>query len=409
MKLLLTLAWRNLWRNKRRSLITMSSVLFAVFFAVLMRSFQIGSYDLMIENVVGAFTGYAQVQHPAYRSEPTLDHVLFPHDSLVSQLEIMPGITGVVPRVEQFALLSQGAKTRGGLFVGILPDQEIQGLQLSDRLVEGRLFSHEASMEIVLAQGLAEVLGTSPGDSIILISQGYRGQSAYGLYPVVGIVKMASPELNRSMAFLPLEEARYLIGGEGLSTQLVLQMENDRQMHALKEAALTELDSSTFRLYDWKELMPELVQAIEADSAGGVIMIFILYMVIAFGLFGTVLMMTAERQREFGVLVAVGMKRSWLATMTGLESVLLTLLGSAAGLIIAAPVVLYFHLNPIVFTGQMAETMLSYGMEPLMPASIRPSIALVNAGVVIGISLVCALYPLFKIKKLQVVKAMHTS
>jgi ABC-type lipoprotein release transport system permease subunit len=281
-------------------------------------------------------------------------------------------------------------------------------LQLDKRLQTGRLFSNPTAIEIVLTEGLAEVLELGVGDSVVLISQGYRGQSAYGLYPVVGTVKLASPELNRSMAFLPLEEARYLLGAAGSATQVVLKMNNEEADDKWLAEAAFVIDTANYRLYGWKELMPELVQAISADSAGGIIMIIILYMVIAFGLMGTVLMMTAERQHEFGVLVALGMKRNQLALMTALESVLLTLIGSIAGLLLAAPVVTYFYLHPIEFTGQMAETMLSYGMEPLMPASIKPSIALFNAGSVVLISLLCALYPVVKIRHLQPVKAMRS-
>lgn len=408
MKMLFKLAWRNLWRNKRRSLITISSVLFAVFFAVLMRSFQLGSYDLMIENMVGAFTGYAQVQHPKYKDEPSLDHLFFPDESLQNQLLSLPGVEDAVARIQQFALFSHNDKTRGGFFLGLEPDREISGLQLQQRLQTGRLFSDPAAMEIVLAAGLAEVLELEVGDSVVLISQGYRGQSAYGLYPVVGLVKLASPELNRSMAFLPLEESRYLLGAEGAATQMVLKVNREEAVSELIAEAGSALDTANYQVYGWKELMPELVQAIAADSAGGIIMIFILYMVIAFGLMGTVLMMTAERQQEFGVLVALGMKRKQLALMTALESVLLTVVGSLAGLLLAAPVVTYFYLHPIEFTGEMAETMLSYGMEPMMPASIQPSIALINAGTVVLISLLCALYPVMKISRLQPVKAMRS-
>lgn len=408
MKMLFTLAWRNLWRNRKRSLITVSSVLFAVFFAVLMRSFQLGSYALMIENMVGAFTGYAQVQHPKYKDDPSLDHLIFPDDSLQIKLLNLTGVEDAVPRIQQFALFSHADNTRGGLFIGLETEREINGLQLDKRLQTGRLFSNPTAMEIVLTEGLAEVLELGVGDSVVLISQGYRGQSAYGLYPVVGTVKLASPELNRSMAFLPLEEARYLLGAAGSATQVVLKMNNEEADDKWLAEAAFVIDTANYRLYGWKELMPELVQAISADSAGGIIMIIILYMVIAFGLMGTVLMMTAERQHEFGVLVALGMKRNQLALMTALESVLLTLIGSIAGLLLAAPVVTYFYLHPIEFTGQMAETMLSYGMEPLMPASIKPSIALFNAGSVVLISLLCALYPVVKIRHLQPVKAMRS-
>ena len=155
-------------------------------------------------------------------------------------------------------------------------------------------------------------------------------------------------------------------------------------------------------------MMPELVQAIEADSAGGILMLLILYIVIGFGIFGTIMMMTTERSREFGVLLSVGMKRWKLISVTTLETLIISMIGAVAGIIAGIPVLWYLHLHPIPLTGELAKAMLAYGMEPALPFSIESGIFFAQAGIVFGLALVCALHPLMVLRKLNPVSALRS-
>jgi ABC-type antimicrobial peptide transport system permease subunit len=152
----------------------------------------------------------------------------------------------------------------------------------------------------------------------------------------------------------------------------------------------------------------ELLQMIETDNAGGVIMIAILYMVIAFGIFGTVLMMTNERIREFSVMVSIGMQKLKLAKVVIVELLILTALAVAAGIIISLPVMFYFYYHPIEFSGDAVEVMKDFNFEPVMPMSIEGNI-FVFQGIAISIlSLIAMSYPTIKILKLDVVKGLRS-
>jgi ABC-type lipoprotein release transport system permease subunit len=371
-----------------------------------MMSQQEGSYDLMIKNMVGSFTGPMQIQSPAYRTEPLLDHSLAIRSSWLDSVGAIESVSGLSPRIQQFALFSFGRKTRGGMLLGIEEETELPGLRLSDKNTKGENLSADRQ-DIVLAEGLAENLGAQIGDSSVILSQGYRGQSANGLYHLSGTVFFPSPELNRSMAFVELEEAQWLFGAQGLATMVVLHTDDPSRLEKKAAQIRAELDTSAFGVFTWREIMPELVQTIEADRQGGKLMLYVLYVIIGFGLFGTVLMMTAERTREFGMLIALGMKRSQLMLLTILESVFLSLIGVLLGLIAVYPLLLYFYFNPIQMTGQMAETMESYGMEPLLPTSLDPSILLEQALVILLFAILSALYPAWKIRRIQPVEAMR--
>jgi len=158
---------------------------------------------------------------------------------------------------------------------------------------------------------------------------------------------------------------------------------------------------------DWQEMLPDLMQAKQLDSAGNVIVYIILYLVIAFGIFGTILMMTKEREYEFGILISIGMRRARLGAVIWLETIMLGLLGALAGILASVPIVYYFHVNPIRFSGDYAGALEKFGFEPIFPAEFAPHIFLTQAIVVFVVTSLLALYPLLKIRKLQPVEAMR--
>jgi ABC-type antimicrobial peptide transport system permease subunit len=145
----------------------------------------------------------------------------------------------------------------------------------------------------------------------------------------------------------------------------------------------------------------------EADSAGGLAMLFILYLVIGFGVFGTILMLTSERMHEFGILISLGMSRFRLALTTFMETSFLALLGVLTGSLLAWPIAWYYHHNPIVLANEMDEMMAEYGMEPIIPFSLDPSIWISNGGAILIICLILSLYAVVSIYRLSPVKAMR--
>jgi ABC-type lipoprotein release transport system permease subunit len=404
--LYLSLAWRNIWRNKRRSLIAISSVLFAVVIALATRSMQLGSYQQMIRNVVSFYTGYAQIQAPAFRHSRSLNDSFVLTDTLVQSIARIPHITCTAPRLESFGLISSGTITEGSLILGVAPDLEDRFTGLSRRLTTGDYLGATEN-GILLAQGLAQNLQVAPGDTVIILSQGYHGVTAAGRFVVVGVVEFPSPELNRGMAYLTLNSAQYLFDAPDRITSLSIMLDNPKRLTSVLNA-LKERYAGDYAVLSWEEMMPELVQMIEADNASGVIMLFIIYMVIGFGILGTVLMMTMERNREFGMLIAIGMKRSRLRAVVIIESVFLTLIGVLAGILVGIPVLLYFYYHPIRLSGELADYIIRFGFEPILPFSLEPRIFIAQALSVLLIALIASIYPVWRISRIHPVTALRT-
>ena len=350
---MLKLAWRNIWRNRGRSIITIAAVMFCVIFAVVLRSFQIGVWEHMVDDIVAKNFGYLQVHQEGFWGEQSLELSMDEGALATDEWLEVPGVRSLVRRYESFAMVFKGETNRGSLVIGIEPENELAALRLEDDLVEGQLFTPGLD-EVVVSEGLAEFLQIHVGDSLLLLSQGYRGASAYGQYHVSGIAKISSPELNKQLIIMPLEAAQWMYNGMGMLTTVVVELDPGVDFKEVK-AELVPLMGDGLELLDWEELFPAIIQTIEADQAGGMIFITILYVIIVFVLLGTVIMMVSEREREFGILISIGMRKSTLAMVTVLENIMLTLGGAIVGMAIVKPVQFYFKYNPIDLTGRWGQ------------------------------------------------------
>ncbi len=404
--MLIKMAWRNIWRNKRRTFITIASILFAVLLASLMESLQKGAWGHMIKNVVNYYFGYVQIHQNGYWDEQSIDKAFALNDHLEALPSASPLIQGLAPRLESFALASTGNNTVGVLLIGIDPQSENQLTKLSGRLQRGEYLA-AGDQSALLAEGIAERLKLDINDTIILVSQGYHGVNAAAKYPVKGIARFGSPELNKQMVYLPLAAAQQFYGAEGLVTSLAVNIAKEEHVAPVLKALKRKLPPQEYEVMDWPLMMPDLLQAKALDSAGNYIVYFILYLVIAFGILGTILMMTKEREYEFGVLVAIGMGRLSLGFMVWLEIILLGMLGALAGIVASFPVVWYFHINPIRFTGDYAGLLEKFGFEPIFPAAFNAQVFLTQAIIVLLLTSLLAVYPLLKIKRLEPVHAMR--
>jgi len=405
MKTYFHLAWRNLWRNKRRTLIASASVFFAVFLALVMRSMQEGSYDYMVDASVSMYTGYIQVHAKEYWDKRSIDKSMELSTTKIEQIDSIKHITLITPRLESFSLISYGNATKVASVVGIDPEKENLMTDLKSKLISGNYLT-ENSKGVMIAEGLAKLLKVEIGDSIVIYGQGYHGVTAAAQVQVDGIVKFTLPALNKSMVYLSLDYSQWLYSAPNRITSLSLMIDEASELNVV-HSEVSNLFDEKYEVMTWPELMPELVQSIEVDNAGGIIMLGILYVIIGFGIFGTVMMMTAERTKEFGILISVGMKRWRLSFVSFLESLFLSFIGVLAGIIVSIPILYYFYKNPIPLTGEMAELMLKFGLDPIVPFRFAPNIFIDQFLTVIVIAMISALYPLAFIRKLNPVKAIR--
>jgi len=406
--MLFKLAWRNIWRNKRRTLITASSIVFAVIFSVFMLSLQNGGWGRMIDNIINFYVGYGQIHEKGYHDEADINKLLVYSDDLKNVSSEIKHLESLVPRLESFALASNGPQTRGVMLSGINPELENDMTHLKERLIEGEYLAKN-DKKVLVAQGLAQLLKLNLGDSIILISQGYHGVNAAGKYQVKGIVKFSPPDLNKSMVYLPLAESQDFFGAENMVSTLVLNIDEKENLPKIYSSLNNKLDMEKMELIKWEKLVPGLISAMNAKLNGTYLFMLILYAIITFGILGTILMMIKEREYEFGILIGIGMKRRLLSFIVWLESVFLGLIGAFAGILISMPLVYYFKVNPLDMSKAVEDAKEMYeemGVEPIFPTAFEFSTFFSQAVIVFIITSFLALIAVWKIKKIKAVDAM---
>lgn len=406
--MLFIIAWRNIWRNKRRTLITSGSVFFAIILAVIMRSATDGVYEGMIKNVVSFSSGYIQIHKKGYWEERSIENAMKENVVLSSILKKNKNILYFTPRLESFALASVKGKTKGMAFIGIDPLKEKIASGLSEKVKVGSYFLSDQDNGIILGEGLADYFKIGLGDSLILISQGYHATSAAGIFPVRGIVSLGSPQLNNNLAYLTVSNTRQLLNADSLVTSISLYLANVKAINSVSSDVRSSLGILPLEVMTWKEMMPEMDQFITADKSGHFIVIGILYLVISFGLYSTVLMMTYERQHEFGILVSIGMKKRMLVTLVFLETMFVTFFGALIAMGASFLVILYFVNNPIRFTGELKTVYEKFGIEPIITMSLNSTIFYYQALIVFSLAIAATIYPSLRILKLKPVEAMRS-
>ena len=396
------IAWRNLWRNRRRTLITAASVFFGVLLAIYMTSMQEGSYEKMIDNVVKFYSGYIQIQEEDYWEHKTLYYSFDTSDELYRTIDSVDLVTQVIPRLESFALVSSFDITQPAAVIGIDPLVEDQMTGLSRWVKEGNYFGNNPH-SILLAETLAKNLDVEINDTIALLSQGYYGNTVAAEFVVTGILSFPNPELNKGYAYLNLERAQKFFSAEGKLTSLSLMLKDYSVLEEAKTGLEKKLDSP-FRVLTWEEMQPELVQMIESDRAGGVIMKAILYIIIGFGILGTVMMMIAERRKELGLMVAVGMQKYKLAGILFYETLYIGLIGVFCGIVVSIPIIAWFIHHPIQMSGDAAQAMLDMGIEPLMYFSAELNVFVNQLFTVFILTMIVSLYPVISAMRLREIK-----
>lgn len=402
--MLLKLAWRNIWRNKRRTLITLGMIQFAVVLATLMATLRDGIMESQIDDVVGGFQGYGAISDTGYIKEPIIDRVIPYNDSIQESLLNHSDIKAFSPRILGGGMMTLGEKFKIISVAGVNPELEDSLTHLSSRIVKGRFLQNTG--EVVLGKGLAKRLKAEVDSVVFVNGMGYHGNTANLMLKVVGVVKLPNLQEDKRTAFVNLEEAIEGFATEGMVSKIALSFKNNGEAKATVNRLKKDY-SGRVSIYSWDEINESLYMMVVMNDAANVIVSAMLYFIISFGLFGTIIMMLSERKREFGVLIAIGMSKRKLANLVYLENTFMALIGTVLGFLIAIPIVYYFNQNPLELTGQEASDMEKFGFNPVLKMSMNLKIFMYQAITVLGISLLFSLYPILKIRSMNENKAMR--
>ena len=409
MNITMHMAWRNLWRHKRRTWLTAGAMIFSNLLLVFMISLQFGSYQMMIDNTLKTYTGHLQIQHPDYNDNPKIRHSIEDIIDLTENLRHQLNNKNVAARGLAFAMSSSQQRSYGLQIIGVEPDYEPNVSTLPGLIQQGSYFSDINAEEIIIGSVLARNLRVVVGDELTLLGGGRDGSFAAGVAIIAGIFNSGNTDIDRSMAQLPLGYFQSLFGMSGHGHNIVINASDLTQVSALQKTLSNILQSENqLIVLDWDKLLPGLKQAIQADLASAWFMYGTLIVLVAFSVLNTQLMSVLERTREFGTMMALGVKPSRLSGLIFTETFLLSGLGLIIGTGLGFALTYYLSIAGFSYPG-MEEMAGKFNL----PDRIYPSTSLLSIflgpGIVFFCSLLASFYPALRLFFLQPVTAMRAA
>lgn len=404
---LIKIAFRNVFRHKRRTVLTALSMFGGFVLSAFFIGWADGTYNNIINAFTGSQTGHVQIHHKGYLDRPSLYRTVDSVSRIGAFLDGKKEVRSWAPRLYSAGLVSLADKTAGVRIIGIDPQRESQTIHFQQRLVEGKLFADDARQEAIVGKGLASILKARLGDEAVIVSQGADGSIANDRYKIVGITD-SGDELGDRMAFyLPLKAAQELLVLDGRIHELAVTLHQLGDVDRLNEELTTYLATLEPGLVaeTWRQFARSFYNAMSADKEGMYIMLLVIMLVVAVGVLNTVLMSVLERQREYGVLKALGTRPVQIVKMVLLEINLLGLacivLGTVVGLFInhMSAITGYTLAEPISYGGMKFQQMMG---EVNARSFIIPTITVLLVATLVG------LFPAIKAARMDPARSMRT-
>lgn len=407
---ILMLAARNLFRNTRRTVITLMAITFGLAMIHFTVNLQTGQYHEMITQGISTLAGHVVVQAEGYQDERDPDLVVTGADAVAQALATELPDAIIAPRIFLGGLLNSPTNSVGVALTGLDPQAEAQVQNIVGKVRQGTWLDDDVQ-GIVIGEEMAESLSVELGDKLVYMGQhGDATEMTSQLFRVKGIFRTGSAELDGFVAFSTLQAARRLYGSGDIAHMVTVHLPNpDRATEATALARAALADTQGIEVLSWRQALPEITAMIQLDRASGDVMLIILGIIVAMGVLNTVLMSALERTREFGVMLAIGMKPPQLARVILLEGVVLGLLGSllgiGAGLLLTWPAIVW-GIDYSEYLGGESVDSGGVVVSSIFYSKINPlRMGLYTLGAIVFTTL-AALYPAIHVARLRPVDAM---
>jgi ABC-type lipoprotein release transport system permease subunit len=364
--LTLKIALRNLLRQKRRSLLTGSSMLVGFVLACFFIGWADGTYNYIIDTFTRNRLGHIQIHRRGYEEKPRLYETIDDPQRVIARASGTSAVDSWAPRIFAAGLVAISSKSAGAQVIGIDPEAEDNTTGFAQKIVEGRYFRAVSQenptgqpqgrrfAEAILGKDMARVLEGGVGDQIVIVSQAADGSIANDLYEVVGLVETGDPILNRSALYLPLAAAQELFVLPGRVHEIAVTVRRLDDVEPVTEKLTAALTGMGLEVLPWQVFARDFFKAMQADKNGMYLSLVVVIMVVAITVLNTILMSVLERQKEYGVLRAVGTRPGQIVAMVLGETALLTLAAVIVGSALGYLVNLYFSRHGIALANPIS-------------------------------------------------------
>jgi ABC-type lipoprotein release transport system permease subunit len=410
-----TFAWRNIWRNRRRTAITLFSIAFGTMLAVLMTGIGDSSYSEMIDHAARLGGGHVIVEHPKTAELPSLEHTVRATPEVLEQIAAQPEVRAVVPRVSGTAMLATSTNNVGAMVMGIDPGAEDETtFGLVDAITEGQMFTSPDDEGVILGKTLAENLDVGLGNKVVYTVTDKSGEITNGLARVSGIIETGAVEIDAGTCLLPINQFRSLLGYEGDEvTQIAVFLDDHRHAEDVAARLGAQLTSAAdeITVLPWFEAQRDLAGFVTMKVTGSLVFELIVTVLVAAGIFNTMFVSVMERMRELGILAAIGFSSRQLFALVVWESVWLGLCGIVAGILLTAWPYHYLSttgLDTAQMYGNTGGAQISgVTMSQVLYVELHPPHALFIALAIVTATMAAGLYPAFKAGRVSPVESIR--
>lgn len=389
-------AWRNVWRNPKRTIVILAAILIGVWSMIVLSAFAQGVLQSSIQNGISTLTGHIQIHHKDYRDDPVVDHSISNPEQVQQTLRsVLPPESVWAARVRVNGVLNNARHSSGVTFVGIEPRREAQVSFIGQAPLTGEYLQNDDAQGILIGKALAETFETEQGKKVVMMAQDTSGEIASRAFTIRGIYDAEMESTEKQFVFAIREAAQTMLKLDQAISEVAILLPERTQVQSVATALRDTLSSDTYAIHTWQQLLPLLKTYLEVLDGYLYLMYIVVFIAMGFGIVNTILMAVLERVREFGLLNALGMTSRSIVKEVMIESCFLLALGIALGNILGFTSIFLWSFNGLNLSA-FAEGSEFFGMSRIIYPVIEPQDIIVANLVVIGLGVIVSVYPAIK-------------
>ncbi|MFP4064319.1 MAG: ABC transporter permease [Bacteroidales bacterium] len=406
MWILFKIAWRNIWRNKKRSLVIMVAIALGLTGGNFISATYMGLMNKTVKENIEKQLSHIQLHHPDFIADRNLKYQIPDAQRIAREVRRIPGIQSVAERTCLDGMAASPHLTAGVKITGVIPSREIKTTHFDEQIVEGTYFTEEGRLpSIIIGRELAEDMQSSVGSRIVLTFQDTEGELINASFRVEGIFQATATSFERGTIFVKSNDIKEIIGKEQIFTEIALSLQQEDLLEDIAKTLRQQYPDLSVRT--WGELAPDLEFVAEITEKSLLMITAIILLGVAFGILNTILMSVLERTRELGMLMSIGMKRIRVFSMVVLETILLSLTGGAAGLTASFMLVSFLQQRGMNLSSIGGEALRDFGFSPFIYPELDAIYYLKVTAMVVVFAILAAIYPARKATRLEPADAVR--
>ncbi len=403
LRIVATLAWRNLWRNRRRTLIMVAAVSVGVWAMIFMNALMRGMVDDMVRSGIESLPGHVQVHRLGFRDDPSINNLLPLNDAELAAKLDAAGLVAWSSRINVPAVITSERESRGVTLYGIDPERERKITFVPNSIVAGRFLEGVSDKGIVIGKRLLDALETDLGKRVVVMSQDPDNEIADRGFRIVGVFEAKLESYEETMVFAGKSTVQRMLHVADRVTEVAIMSDDYRFVEQTVQTVRDKLGADV-EVLPWTELNTYLASMLTVMDGFALVWTIVIFLALSFGLVNTLVMAVFERVREIGLMLALGMRPFGILAQVVIESLLLLLMGLALGTLLAWLSIL--PLQSGIDVSAVADGMEMFGSSSVLyPKLTMADVVLANV-VVLGLGFIASLSPAWRASRYQPIEAI---